>query len=232
MKTMRVTLAAAALLLAAPLALAAPGHDHSKHDPATPTSDAKSLDRLMQGNERFVSGKPSRPNQSGARRNEVAAGQKPFAIIVSCSDSRVPPEMVFDQGLGDLFVVRTAGHVVDPVAMGSIEFAVAKLGARQILVMGHERCGAVQAALEGATVPGSIGAVLADIKPTVGGPMTATPEALDAAIAKQARAVAQQLRTASPVLTPMIQDGSLQVAAGVYDLDTGKVTALASEGSR
>lgn len=232
MKTMRFTLAAAALLLAAPLAFAGPEHDHSKHGKAKPTSDAKALDRLMQGNERFVSGKWSRPNQDAARRTEVAAGQKPFAIIVSCSDSRVPPEMVFDQGLGDLFVVRTAGHVVDPVAMGSIEFAVAKLGARQILVVGHERCGAVQAALEGATVPGSIGAILADIKPTVGGPTTATPEALDTAIAKQANAVAQQLRTASPVLTPMIQDGSLQVAAGVYDLDTGKVTALASEGSR
>jgi carbonic anhydrase len=232
MKTMRFTLAAVALLLAAPLAHAGPGHDHSKHDKAKATSDAKALDRLMQGNERFVTGKWSRPNQDAARRTEVAAGQKPFAIIVSCSDSRVPPEMVFDQGLGDLFVVRTAGHVVDPVAMGSIEFAVAKLGARQILVVGHERCGAVQAALEGATVPGSIGAILSDIKPAVGGPTTATPEALDAAIAKQARAVAQQLRTASPVLTPMIQDGSLQVAAGVYDLDTGKVTALASEGSR
>jgi carbonic anhydrase len=232
MKTLRMTLAAAALLLTAPLAFAGPGHDHSSHAKAKTTSDAKSMDRLMQGNERFTSGKMSRLNQDNARRTEVATGQQPFAIVVSCSDSRVPPEMVFDQGLGDLFVVRTAGHVVDPVAMGSIEFAVAKLGARQILVMGHERCGAVQAALEGATVPGSIGAVLADIRPTVGGPTTATPEALDGAIAKQARAVAQQIRTASPVLTPMIQDGSLQVAAGVYDLDSGKVTALAAEGSR
>ena len=232
MKTLRMTLAAAALLLTAPLAFAGPGHDHSSHAKAKTTADAKSMDRLMQGNERFTSGKMSHLNQNDVRRAEVATGQKPFAIVVSCSDSRVPPEMVFDQGLGDLFVVRTAGHVVDPVAMGSIEFAVAKLGARQILVMGHERCGAVQAALEGSTVPGSIGAVLADIKPAVGGPTTATPEALDGAIAKQARAVAQQIRTASPVLTPMIQDGSLQVAAGVYDLDSGKVTALAPEGSR
>ena len=232
MKSIRMTLATAALLLAAPVAFAGPEHDHSHDHGKKVLSEDKAMHRLMEGNTRFIQSKPMRPNQTDARRQEVAAGQKPFAIIVSCSDSRVPPELVFDQGLGDLFVVRTAGHVVDAVAMGSVEFAVAKLGARQILVMGHERCGAVQAALEGATVPGSIGAILADIKPAIGGPETATPEALDRAIAKQARAVAQQLRTASPVLTPMVKEGSLQIAAGVYDLDSGKVTALPAEAGR
>lgn len=232
MKTFRFVITAAALMLTAPLAFAGPGHDHAKHDKNMAATTASALDQLMKGNERFVTGKMTGPNRNEARRAEVATGQKPFAVIVSCSDSRVPPEVVFDQGLGDLFVVRTAGHVVDPVAMGSIEFAVAKLGARQILVMGHEHCGAVQAALEGATVPGSIDAILADIRPVVGGPTKGTPEAMETAVAKQARAVAQQLSTASPVLTPMVQDGSLKVAAGVYDLDTGKVTALANEASR
>ena len=184
--------------------------------------------RLMDGNARYTSGKAKHPNQDRVRLTEVAKGQSPFAIVVSCSDSRVPPEVVFDQGLGDIFVVRTAGHVVDPVAMGSIEFAVAKLGARSILVVGHERCGAVEAALEHTTVPGSIGSILKAIQPAVGGPEKATPGAMDKAVQLNVSAVTKQLRDDSPILAPMVKDGSLEVAGGVYDLDTGKVTAVAA----
>jgi len=184
--------------------------------------------RLMDGNARYTSEKAKHPHQDRVRIAEVAKGQSPFAIVVSCSDSRVPPEVVFDQGLGDIFVVRTAGHVVDPVAMGSIEFAVAKLGARSILVVGHERCGAVEAALEHTTVPGSIGSILTAIQPAVGGPEKATPAAMDKAVQLNVSAVTKQLRDASPILTPMVKDGSLEVAGGVYDLDTGKVTAVAA----
>lgn len=106
------------------------------------------IERLKAGNARFVKGKPSRPNATPKRRAEIAASQHPFAIVVSCSDSRVPPEMVFDAGLGDLFVVRTAGEVVTAVEMASIEYAVDHLGASLVLVMGHERCGAVKVAVE------------------------------------------------------------------------------------
>jgi carbonic anhydrase len=106
------------------------------------------IERLKAGNARFVKGKPSRPNATPKRRAEIAGSQHPFAIVVSCSDSRVPPEMVFDAGLGDLFVVRTAGEVVTAVEMASIEYAVDHLGASLVLVMGHERCGAVKAAVE------------------------------------------------------------------------------------
>lgn len=189
---------------------------------ATPAPSG--IARLIAGNERFVKAGATHPHQDAARRHDIASAQSPFAVVVSCSDSRVPPELVFDQGLGDVFVVRTAGQVVDSVALGSIEFAVAKLGARSILVLGHERCGAVQAALEHAAVPGSIGAILAAIQPIVGGPEKATPDALDRAIRKNARAVAKQLRLTSPVLAPMIAKGSLEVGAAVYDLDSGAVS--------
>ena len=161
---------------------------HSVSAGAAPSaSPADGITRLMQGNARFSAGKPKGPNRSSQRRQEVAAMQKPFAVIVSCSDSRVAPELLFDQGIGDLFVVRTAGHVVDDVALGSIEFALAKLGAGSILVLGHERCGAVQAALEHTEVPGSIGKVLEAIKPAVGGPEKATPESLERAARRTRR---------------------------------------------
>lgn len=192
--------------------------------PAVPA--AAGLERLWEGNARFAAGTVQHPTQSAERRTEVAAGQHPFAIVVSCSDSRVPPELVFDQGLGDLFVVRTAGQVVDSVALGSIEFAVAKLGARAIVVLGHERCGAVQAALERTPVAGSIGAVVAPIIPAVGGPAKATPETMDVAVSSNVRAIAQHIRTASPVLAPLFEDGSLAIAGAVYDLDSGKVEKL------
>jgi carbonic anhydrase len=201
---------------------------------AAPAASAPTggITRLMEGNARFAAGKPSGPNRSAERRQEVAAKQAPFAIVVSCSDSRVAPELVFDQGIGDLFVVRTAGHVVDPVALGSIEFAIGSLGARSILVVGHERCGAVQAALEHAEVPGSIGKVLESIEPAVGGPEKATPEALDRAARKQVQAVVAQLKAAGPIVASAIKDGSVEIACGVYDLDTGVVTAVESGASK
>lgn len=190
---------------------------------------AGGITRLMQGNSRFSAGKPTGPHRSSERRRAVAEKQQPFAVIVTCSDSRVAPELLFDQGIGDLFVVRTAGHVVDDVALGSIEFALAKLGAGSILVLGHERCGAVQAALEHAEVPGSIGKVTKAIEPAVGGPEKATPESLDRAARQNVEAVVAQLKAAGPIVATAIQEGRVEIAGGIYDLDTGKVTAVASE---
>ncbi len=184
--------------------------------------------KLFEGNVRYAEAKAKHPNQGRVRREEVAKGQKPFAIVVSCSDSRVPPEVIFDQGLGDLFVVRTAGHVVDKVAMGSIEYAVAKLGARSVVVLGHERCGAVQAALERTQVPGSIGTIVDAIAPGIASVSGTDAAAMDRAIALNVSAVVGQLRSASPVLTPFVTDGSLEVSGAVYDLDSGKVTRIES----
>lgn len=198
----------------------------------TPSASGGYITRLMEGNARFSSDKPKGPNRSGERRREVALKQKPFAVVVSCSDSRVAPELLFDQGLGDLFVVRTAGHVVDDVALGSIEFAIASLGARSIMVMGHERCGAVQAALERTEVPGSIGKVLKSIEPSVGGPEKATPESLDRAARQNVQAVVAQLKASKPIVAAAIENGTVEIAGGVYDLDSGKVTVVPSSNPR
>lgn len=127
----------------------------------------QALEKLMVGNKRFVDRKTIDPNQDTARLTEVAKEQKPFASILSCSDSRVPTEIVFDQGLGDLFVVRDAGEVVTPEQMGSLEFGALVLGTKVILVLGHEECGAVKAAIVGDEVPGQIGTILAEIEPAV-----------------------------------------------------------------
>jgi carbonic anhydrase len=129
----------------------------------------EALKRLLQGNARFVSGHLTHagPEQIAEARGAVAKSQNPIAVIVGCSDSRVGPELVFDQGLGDLFVVRTAGEVVDSAALGSIEYAVEHLGSPLIVVLGHERCGAVAAAVAGAKEPGHIAAVLKAIEPAV-----------------------------------------------------------------
>ena len=144
--TARAALTAFALSTAATVSAARASTAGVAPAPIVPPDVA--IERLKAGNARFVKGKPSRPNATPTRRAEIAASQHPFAIVVSCSDSRVPPEMVFDAGLGDLFVVRTAGEVVTAVEMASIEYAVDHLGASLVLVMGHERCGAVKAAVE------------------------------------------------------------------------------------
>src|SRR5205823_2197445 len=133
-----------------------------------PAADA--LKRLQDGNAKFVGATLTSLNgqELVARRTELTKDQKPFAIIVSCSDSRVPPELIFDVGLGDVFVVRTAGEVVDPVAMGSVEYAVEHLGTNLIVVLGHQKCGAVAAAVSHAKESGNIPDVLKAIGPAVG----------------------------------------------------------------
>lgn len=126
------------------------------------TNGDEALARLMEGNARYVSAKLNHPDQTLQRRAEVASGQHPFAIILTCADSRVPPELLFDQGLGDLFVVRVAGNIVDDDILGSIEYGVGELATPLVMVLGHERCGAVKATVEsveqGGEVPGHIGA--------------------------------------------------------------------------
>jgi len=136
------------------------------HETAAISAD-EGLQKLVEGNQRYLSEKFLTDRYTGARRAEVAKGQHPFAIILSCSDSRVPPEILFNQGIGDLFVVRTAGHVADDDAVGSIEYAVEHLGVRLIMVLGHERCGAVDATVKGGEAPGHIAKVVEAVKPAV-----------------------------------------------------------------
>lgn len=172
------------------------------------------LDRLQKGNARVVSGKPAHPHQSKTDRTAVATVQKPFAVVVSCSDSRVPPELVFDQGLGDLFVVRVAGEVIDAPGLGSIEYAIAHLGPRLIVVLGHERCGAVKAAIDGGDASPNVASLISAIRPAVDAVAAMKGDKLDLAVRANVARVTRQIRAATP---------GVKVVGMYYDLDTGKV---------
>ncbi|MEI6033014.1 MAG: carbonic anhydrase [Verrucomicrobiae bacterium] len=196
-------------------------------DPAGVTAD-QALRQLELGNRRFVGGRLSgaTPASIAEARRKVAQGQKPFAVIVGCSDSRVGPEVIFDQKLGDIFVVRTAGEVVDPVGLGSIEYAIARLGAPLVVVLGHERCGAVSAAVAGGKEPGHIGAVLKAIQPAVRATKGRAGDPVENAVRFQALHVAAQLEASGPILKAAVQSGKLKIVVARYDLDSGKVSLL------
>jgi carbonic anhydrase len=196
-------------------------------DHAPGISPDAALARLKAGNARFVSGELSHPNQSPARRTKLAEGQHPFAIILGCSDSRTAPEVVFDQGLGDLFVVRTAGNVVDDVALGSIEYAAEHLGASLIVVLGHENCGAVKATLDGGKLPGHLPAIAKAIRPAVKAIANRQGDALDNAVLENAHLEAQRVATSKPIIKKLVEEGKVRVVSARYDLDTGRVVFLA-----
>lgn len=195
---------------------------------AAAKSPEEAAQTLLEGNARFVTGKVKHPNLSAERREEVAKGQNPFAIVVGCADSRVPPEAVFDQGLGDLFVVRVAGNVVDDAAIGSIEYAAEHLNVPLIVVLTHERCGAVKATLDGGEPGGHIGSLVKDIAPAVEEAKKLPGDKLDNAVRLQAARVAAKLRDSMPVLHHLTESGKLMVVAARYDLDSGVVELLSS----
>ena len=187
------------------------------------------LDVLKEGNRRFVEGRMLHDHQDMQRLVEVAKGQHPIAIIVGCSDSRVTPEIIFDQGLGDLFVVRVAGNVVDDHALGSIEYAAEHLHTSLIVVLGHDRCGAVQAAISGDDAPGHIQSIVESIRPAVDAAKSEPGDLLDNAIDQNVRRVVKQLQTSQPILQPQIQAGQLQVVGARYLLDSGAVRFFANQ---
>jgi carbonic anhydrase len=194
--------------------------------PAVPATGDEALAKLMAGNQRYVSNGLAHPNQSADRRGEVAKGQKPFAVILGCADSRVGPEIVFDQGLGDLFVVRVAGNVLDSSALGSIEYAAEHLHTPLIMVLGHQKCGAVEAALKGGEAPGQIGSLVKAIQPAVAHAKGQPGDALDNAVKANVEMVVAQLKTAKPIVTDLLEHGKVKVVGARYRLDTGAVELL------
>lgn len=179
---------------------------------------------LLEGNSHFAAGKATHPHQTVAYRNSLAQGQHPVAVVVACADSRVAPEYVFDQGLGDLFVVRTAGNLVGDLELGSIEYAVEHLGAQLIIVEGHEKCGAVSAATSGAHVEGSIAILVKQVKVHLKDqPQNAS---LTDAVNANVKSVVEQLRHATPSLAKKVAQGSVKVIGCRYDISSGKVEVL------
>jgi len=184
------------------------------------------LQRLQDGNKRYVAATLIHPEQTPERRLEMTKGQHPFAIILACSDSRVPPEIIFDQGLGDLFVVRVAGNIAADVVIGSIEYAVEHLNVSLVIVLGHERCGAVTAAVNGDEHTGQINSLTDAIKPAVELARTQPGDLVDNAVKDNIQLVVKQLMTAKPILTKFIESGKLSIVGEYYDLDDGTVRIL------
>ena len=197
---------------------------------ATPTVPAdQGLQRLLDGNKRFVGGNLTSLSNLVQDREAVATGQSPFAVVVSCSDSRVPPEIVFDQTFGQLFVIRTAGQVIDEAARGSIVYGVDYLKAPLLLVLGHSGCGAAEAAvaaLQGATIPGYAYRFAEGIGPAVQSVLDQPGDLVDNAVRANITMAVEQLRTAEPDLAAAVRNGQLTVAGGYYDLASGEVTIL------
>lgn len=228
MTTGAVAIAAAATApLAGRASAAAPP---SVANPAPPSlTPGQALAMLKRGNREFLAGRVATSDPDGRRRLEIARSQYPIAVLVSCSDSRVPPELLFGRGLGELFIIRNAGNTLDTVAMGSLEYAVAELNVPLVVVMGHERCGAVAAAVsvvqEGATFPGSIGQMVEPIIPAVlDARRRNPPDLLDASVrANVSRTVGRLRQFSEPMILDRLRQGKLRVLGARYDLDDGNV---------
>ena len=179
----------------------------------------ESLNRLKEGNKRFINGNTEKPNQTLDRLKEVSNEQNPFATIIGCSDSRVPSEIIFDQGLGDLFIVRTAGQVSSHASWGSIEFAYTSLNTKLIVVLGHTNCGAVKAACGSSDVPGHIVTLINEIKPA----SKLANNNLDLAVKYNVSLQVEKLKQLEPILSKAVESGDLLIVGAVYDLETGEV---------
>ena len=197
--------------------------------PSGPAADDV-LQRLLKGNQRFVNGTTKNPRRAPADFRQLAEGQRPVVIIVGCADSRVPPELLFDQGVGDLFVVRVAGNVVSgagPVLKGSVEYAVAELGVGLIMVLGHSACGAVKAAIkhvdDGDPLPGAIGELVNRIRPAVMKAKDMPGDRLANAISANVTLGVQTLTSLEPIVGPAVSSGQVKIVGAVYDLRTGAV---------
>jgi carbonic anhydrase len=198
-----------------------------------PRTGDEALAELLAGNKRFVEGRLRNERRGSVRREQIAEEQKPFAIVLGCSDSRVPPEVLFDQGLGDLFIVRVAGNTAtDPVVVGSVEYAAEHLGSVLLMVLGHESCGAVAGAVEvvteGAHEPGSIGDMIAPVIPAVkqvhrSAPDASTETLVARSVQANIRRAVDELESNEALLSHLIEEGKLKVVGAEYHLETGEV---------
>src|SRR5438477_10670106 len=197
------------------------------HSDQASVAPAEAISKLKGGNGHYTSGNLQHPGQTRERRAQLANTQHPFATILSCSDSRVPPEIVFDQGLGDLFIVRVAGNVINDEGLGSVEYSVDHLGSRLILVLGHQSCGAVKAARETIAAkgkaPGHIQSLVTAIKPAV---EATAKDDLETTIKANVKHVVDTMRASTPILKAKVDSGDVKVIGGYYSLDTGAVTFL------
>jgi len=207
---------------------AAPAAEHHAAGTAGPTAE-EGLARLMEGNQRFVKGASVHPGATPERRAGLAGGQKPFAAVLACSDSRVPPEILFDQGLGDIFTVRVAGNVAALPEQGSLEYAAEHLGVPVLMVLGHTGCGAAKAAAAGGRTEGALGALLKELEPAVRSAKASgakgeslAPEVVEANV----RLTALKLMKNNAIVRRLSAEGRLKVSAAVYDLATGEVRLL------
>jgi len=179
----------------------------------------EALQRLREGNARFVQDNPEGKQRDSVRREELLPGQKPFAILLSCADSRVVPELTFDTGLGELFVVRVAGNVANPSSLASIEYAVAHLGPQLIVVLGHENCGAVTAAIGGGDNGPNLNHLLGFISPVV----NSSEDQVNEVVRKNAKHAAAELANNSEILNTSLAEGGLEIVSAYYNLGSGKV---------
>jgi len=220
-------LRAGAGMLAASIAPALLPAQAAKAEAISGLTPNGALKKLMEGNQRYIEQKRTFPDQARSRIVEVAQGQHPFATILACSDSRVAPEIIFDQGLGDLFDIRVAGNFLDDGVLGNMEYAAVELGVPLLVILGHERCGAVKAALDGKPVPGHISTLVAAIKPAVDATKNQGGDAWDNAVRANVKMNVKKLKLASPILAAAVKAGKLKVVGGRYDLDSGKVQIIA-----
>lgn len=216
-----------ALSLTAPLVARAVAQEAAA---AAPVSPEEALQRLVEGNARYVANAAINRDHSVERESRTR-GQQPFAAVVSCSDSRVAPELIFDQGQGDLFVVRVAGNFISEEGLATLEYGVAALGIKMIVVLGHTSCGAVDATIKSIAdnelPPGHLPSLVNAIRPAVYDAMGDKPaDLLAAATARNAKLNAERAQTEGPILSAAFASGSLGTAAGIYEIATGKVSFL------
>lgn len=186
----------------------------------------KALEILKEGNERYVNGSLKHPHTDNSWRDSLKGEQHPFAVILSCADSRVVPELLFDQGLGDLFVIRVAGNIAKDKVLGSMEYAVKFLKSKLIIVLGHESCGAVGASLGSEDPGGHIGAIIQKIKPAVYLAKQMEGDLLTNAVQLNARIVSEEVKESKPILQDAVENDGVKVVPAYYELSTGRVKFL------
>lgn len=186
----------------------------------------EALKMLKEGNHRFINDELNHPHLDQQRRKMLTEGQAPHTVVLACSDSRVIPDVIFDQGLGDLFVIRVAGNVAKDKVLGSIEYAVQHLGSKLVVVLGHEKCGAVTAALEPAEIEGHVGIILEEIKPAVYMARQQEGDLLENAIKNNVRIMRERVNDSLPILNKAVREQGVKVVSGYYRLETGEVVFL------